>query len=226
MSAEEARLLVAAAASRGVLLMEAMWSRYLPQAALVRALLEEGALGEIHGVLADHGQWIARDSRLYRPELGGGALLDLGVYPVQFDSMVLGAPTEILARGGMTETGVDAYATVVLQHGPGVQSTLTTSLLAATPTTASIAGSDARLDFAADFYTPTTVTLTSSDGSRPPAVWHDETGVSGGDGISWQATALARFIGEGRLESPVHTLAETTNILETLAEARAQLAAR
>jgi predicted dehydrogenase len=223
LSADEAGLLAKSAADHGVLLMEAMWSRYLPQAGLLRALLVEGALGEIHGVTADHGQWIPRDNRLYRPELGGGALLDLGVYPVQLDSMVLGAPTGIVARGGMTDTGVDAYATLILQHGPGVQSTLTTSLLAATPTTASIAGSEARLDFAPGFYTPTSVTLTPRDRSSEPATWTDASGIRGSEGLSWQATALARFVGEGRLESPVHTLDETASILATLGEARAQL---
>src|SRR4051812_47691344 len=90
-SAAEARTLVRAARAAGVLVMEAMWSRYLPQASLTRRLLADGVLGEIRPVLADHGQAIPADPqhRLHRPELGGGALLDLGIYPVQFSSMVL-----------------------------------------------------------------------------------------------------------------------------------------
>jgi predicted dehydrogenase len=93
MNAAEARDLVALARERGVFLMEAMWTRFLPHMAEIRRLLADGALGELVTVTADHGQWFAQDPafRLFAPELGGGALLDLGVYPVSFASMVLGA---------------------------------------------------------------------------------------------------------------------------------------
>ena len=94
MNAAEAEELVAEARARGLFLMEAMWTRFLPHIAEIRRLLAEGALGEIVTVTADHGQWFAEDPafRLFAPELGGGALLDLGIYPVSFASMVLGTP--------------------------------------------------------------------------------------------------------------------------------------
>ena len=87
-------------ASRGLFLMEAMWTRFLPHVVEIRRLLADGALGRVVTVMADHGQWFAYDpsSRLFAPELGGGALLDLGVYPVSFASMVLGEPTRIEAH--------------------------------------------------------------------------------------------------------------------------------
>ena len=224
-SAAEARKLADASRSAGVLVMEAMWARYLPQASVIRKLLADGVLGDVRAVFADHGQAIPADPqhRLYRPELGGGALLDLGIYPVQFSSMVLGAPTSVVAVGGMTETGVDAYSTVVLTHHNDAQSTLYSSILARTPMTAVIAGSEATISIDSSFYTPTSFTL-SGDRFETPLTWSDPTGLKLFDGLSWEATALAQFVGEGRIESPVHTLDEHVSILDTIDQARAQLA--
>jgi predicted dehydrogenase len=225
-SADEARILVAAARQAGVLAMEGMWSRYLPQTSVIRQLLDDGVLGEVTTVLADHGQAIAADPnhRLYRPELGGGALLDLGIYPLQLSSMVFGTPNTVTAVGGMTETGVDAYSTVVLEHGGGAQSTLFSSIVARTPTTAAIAGSEATITLDSAFYLPGSFTLASADYFGPKLHWADSTGLGFFDGLAWEATALARFVGEGRTESPLHTLDETITILATIDDARAQLA--
>lgn len=232
LTATEAQQLVDAGQTAGVLVMEAMWSRYLPQTSIVRQLLADGVLGAVEAVHADHGQAIPADysHRLYRPELGGGALLDLGIYPIQFDSMVLGAPTDVIATGGMTATGVDAYATLALRHGGSVQSTLTTSMLTRTPTRAAIAGSDARLEFDSFFYTPSSFRVLANDPnapiSGPELIFTDNTGRRLFDALSWEATALARFVGEGRIESPLHTLDETVSILATIDTARAQLRAQ
>lgn len=166
-SAAQARTLAEAAQSARVLVMEAMWSRYLPQASVIRTLLADGVLGEVRVVLADHGQAIPADPRhrLYRPELGGGALLDLGIYPAQLSSMVFGAPSRVVAVGGMTKTGVDAYSTVVLTHEGDAQSTLYSSILARTPMTAVIAGSEGTISIDGSFYTPTSFTLSDNDRS-------------------------------------------------------------
>src|SRR5919107_952090 len=218
-SSAEARTLADQARAAGVLVMEAMWTRYLPQTSVIRQLLADGVLGDIRAVLADHGQAIEADPqhRLYRPELGGGALLDLGIYPVQLSSMVLGAPTRVVAVGGMTETGVDAYSTLVLPPPRGAQSTLYSTILARPPMTAVIAGSEATISVDRAFFTPTSFTVYGSrDFSAPGLTWSDPTGLELFDGLSWEATALARFAGEGRTESPVHTLDETVSILATI----------
>jgi len=225
-NAADARTLVGAARASGVLLMEAMWSRYQPQSAVIRALIADGALGEIRSVDADHGQLIpfGAHHRLYRPDLGGGALLDLGIYPIQFDSMILGSPRSITAVGGVAETGVDAYSTLILTHDDA-QSTLTTTLLARTPTTAVIAGSEARIEVAGPFHIPTSLTLSDNEFFGRVMEWDDPTGVRIMDGLSWEATALAQYVGDGRTESPLHTLDETVSILETIDEARRQIGA-
>jgi predicted dehydrogenase len=225
-TADEARILAAAARRAGVLAMEGMWSRYLPQTSVIRQLLADGVLGEVSTVIADHGQAIAVDPnhRLYRPELGGGALLDIGIYPVQLSSMVFGAPEKVTAVGGMTATGVDAYSTLALEHGGGAQSTLVSSIVARTPMTAAIAGPEASIIIDSVFYLPGSFTLTSTDHFGPKLHWADSTGLQFFDGLAWEATAFAGFVGEGRTESPLHTLDENISILSTIDDARAQLA--
>lgn len=226
LNAAEAETLADSARKAGVLLMEAMWSRYLPQASVLRKLVADGVLGDIRAVLADHGQAIEPKpgQRHYRPELGGGALLELGIYPLQLNSMILGAPRKITAIGGMTDTGVDAYATLVLTHDGGAQSTLYTSILDRTPMTAVITGTQASINIDSCFYAPTSFTLVSSEFSGPTRSWQDQTGLRVFDGLSWEANALARFVGDGRTESPVHTLDETISILSTIDAARSQVA--
>ncbi|AMM19403.1 oxidoreductase [Frondihabitans sp. PAMC 28766] len=224
-SAVEAQLLADAARAAGVLLMEAMWTRYLPQTSVIRALLADGALGEVRAVVADHGQAInpGPEHRLSRVDLGGGALLDLGIYPLQFDSMVLGAPTRVTAIGGLTDTGVDEYASLILNHDGHAQSTLTTSMVTRTPNSAVVAGSEAHLFVAPTFYNPTSLSVTGNDHFATPMHWDDPTSLRGFAALSWEATALARFVGEGSTESPLHTLDETVSILATIDEARTQL---
>ena len=98
--AAEARDRGALSRERRTPLLEAMWTRFLPRTATVRRLLREGAVGDVRVLVADHCQWFPYDPthRLLDPALGGGALLDLGVYPVSYASMVLGRPAAVLAR--------------------------------------------------------------------------------------------------------------------------------
>ena len=226
-NADDAQRLVDAARAAGVFLMEAMWTRYLPQTLTIRRLIDDGVLGEVRSVISDHGQPLADDPnhRLLEPGTGGGALLDLGIYPIQLDSMVLGEPSSITAVGSLTATGVDATSTIVLGHGPE-QSTLMTSILTRTPTVASICGTDASIEIDGPFHIPTGFALRSRDLFEEPVVWSETSGVTLMDGLAWEATALAGYVGEGRAESPLHTHAETDSILATIDEARRQLGAR
>ncbi|MFJ7063060.1 hypothetical protein ACIQVA_36260 [Streptomyces microflavus] len=98
-----------------------MWTCFLPRIDVVRQVLEAGLLGEVHTVIADHGQFMDPDTahRLFAPELAGGALLDLGIYPVSFASMVLGPFTSVTATGTKAFTGVDGQASVVTTNAAG-----------------------------------------------------------------------------------------------------------
>ncbi len=220
MDADEAWSLVAAARARGVFLMEAMWARFVPQMVRVRELLAEGALGDVRLVIADHCQWFAGDPthRLLAPELGGGALLDLGVYPVSFASMVLGSPARVTAVSEPTVTGVDATTSMLLQHDGGAHAVLTTTQSALGPNRAAIVGTEARLEIDSVFYTPTTFTLTRRDGSVERFDEPHE-----GQGLRHEAAEVMACLRAGRLESDVMPLAETVAIMETMDEVRRQI---
>ena len=223
-SAAQARELKAAAAAAGVLVMEAMWSRYLPQTTVAAQLLADGALGEVLSVSADFGTVFPFDpkSRGYDPALGGGALLDLGVYPGWFAHFVLGAPERVTASGALTVTGVDEHAAVVLDYASRAQAVITTSMVVVTPRSAVISGTAARIEYPGPFFAPSGFALVR-DGERIPYV--DGTGFSWGEGLCYQAAAFASYAAEGLLESPLHSMDDTIAVLEVLDSARAQLGA-
>src|SRR3954469_1721769 len=163
MDRAEAQQMVDAARSAGVFLMEAMWTRFLPHIARIREILAAGALGELIYLTAEHGQWFAHDPahRLFAPPLGGGALLDLGIYPVSFAHLVLGAPSAIVAVSTPAFTGVDATTSMVLRYPTGAHAVLTTSLAAKSNNPAVIYGTEARLEIDGWFYTPTSLRVVS-----------------------------------------------------------------
>ncbi|WP_255638532.1 Gfo/Idh/MocA family protein [Amycolatopsis sp. DSM 110486] len=217
MNADEARSLVSFARERGLFLMEAMWTRFLPHIHHVRSLLPE--LGDIVTVSADHGQWFAEDAgfRLFAPSLGGGALLDLGVYPVSFASMILGTPSRVASIVSPAFTGVDAQTSMLFGYDSGAHAVLNCTLRAASPTTASIVGTDARLDIEGAFYAPASFTVTPRGGTP---VRHTHT--DPGRGLRHQADEVARLLAAGALESPLMPLDETISIMATMDEVIAQ----
>jgi predicted dehydrogenase len=221
LNAAEAADLIAAARQRGVFLMEAMWTRFLPHVVRIRELLAEGTLGEIRTVLADHGALFPHDPqhRMFNPELGGGALLDLGIYPVSFASMVLGSPSRVTAVSTPASTGVDAQTSMLLEHDGGQHAVLTTTLGARTPNRAAIAGTLARIEVDATWYAPTTFTVVAVDGTVVER--YDE--VHEGGGLRHQAAEVALCLDDGRLESAVMPLDESVAIMETLDEVRRQI---
>lgn len=219
-NAAQARQVVAAARAAGVLALEAMWTRFLPQTDVIARLLADGVLGDVTTVLADHGQRFAPDpqSRLFAPALAGGALLDLGIYPISFASFVLGPPDAIVATGSRTGTGVDAQVSMTLTAGPA-QACLNTTLLARTPTTASISGTAGSVEISGPFYAPATLTLTTADGRavRGPDP------VAGSLGLCFEAAHVAQLVADGATESPLLPLDETVRILATVDEVRRQV---
>lgn len=223
MNAAEAREVVTLARERRLFAMEAMWTRFLPHVAVVRDWLAQGTLGEIVTVSADHGQWFAEDPqfRLFAPALGGGALLDLGVYPVSFASMVLGSPSRIVAISDPAFTGVDAQTSMLFGYQSGAQAVLTCTLRAKSPTRAAIVGTDARIEIDGAFYAPATVSLIPRDG-EPTVVRSDHRG----RGLRHQADEVASRLAAGELESPLMSLDETVAIMETMDTVRAQAGGR
>ncbi|MDH6182224.1 putative dehydrogenase [Microbacteriaceae bacterium SG_E_30_P1] len=222
-SAAEARELAAAARAAGVFAMEAMWSRFLPQTTVVDALVRDGVLGDVLTVTADFGAVFDTDpnGRAYNPALGGGALLDVGVYPAWFAHFVLGAPTRVTASGSLTSTGVDAQAAVILDYNSHAQAVLTTSMLVATPLAATISGTAARVDYPHEFMGPSSFRVLVEE--RVVAEFADPNGFRWRDGLCYQAVAVAQHIADGLTESPLHSLDDTIAVLDVLDAARAQI---
>jgi predicted dehydrogenase len=220
MDAAEAADLVTTARAGGLFLMEAMWTRFLPHVVRLRELLAAGELGEVRTVVADHAQWFAPDPehRLFAPALGGGALLDLGVYPVSFASMVLGTPTRVTAVSHPAFTGVDAQTSILLEHAGGAHAVLTTTLEAEGSNQAAVVGTEARVELESRWLRPTALTLTRRGGVperyEPP---------HSGNGLRHQAVEVARCLRAGLLESPVLPLDESVAVMGTLDEVRRQI---
>ena len=222
MTGDEARKLVAAARSAGVFCMEAMWTRFLPHMATLRELLADGALGTIRTLHADHGQWFPADPshRLFAPGLGGGALLDLGVYPVSFASMVLGPPETVQAVASPAMTGVDLTTSALLTYPSGAHAVLTCTSGARTPTVAWVAGDRGRVQIERTWYAGSTLTFTPRDGEVQRFEVGDVVlpGAGGlaAKGMRFEAAEAARCIAAGLPESPLMPLDETVSIMDTL----------
>lgn len=159
LSQPEARLIAERAEQRGVVAMEAMWTRFLPHMVRVRELIAEGAIGEVRTVIADHTQSLPTDPdhRLQNPELGGGALLDLGIYPVSFAVDILGLPTAVQAHAAMTPTGVDRQTAMIFSYDDGRQAVLHCALDTAGSNRAVVIGTEGAIEIDRVWYTPTTV---------------------------------------------------------------------
>ncbi|MFH5824948.1 Gfo/Idh/MocA family protein [Georgenia sp. AZ-5] len=221
-NAGEAREVLDTARARGRFAMEAMWTRFLPHMVVLRSVVASGALGEILAVTADHGQRLDTVERLLAPELAGGALLDLGVYPLSFAHSLLGAPSTVHAVGSLTDVGVDAHEAVTLTYaGTRAVAVAQSNMLATTATTASVVGTDGRIDVDGPFHQPAGFTVRPFGGrawSWPPAGTPAEPG-----GFQHQAAEVARCVAGGRHESAVMPWAATLEVMETMDEARRQL---
>ncbi|MCS5723735.1 Gfo/Idh/MocA family oxidoreductase [Herbiconiux sp. CPCC 203407] len=224
LNAAEAERVLTAADEAGVALLEAMWSRFLPQMVRIREIIASGTLGDVRTVLADHQQLLPSDPshRLQSPELGGGALLDLAIYPVSLGVDLLGLPTGVLAHASMTATGVDRQTAIILEHEGGRQSVSHSALDTAGPVRAAIVGTLARIEIDRTWYAPTTFRVIDPDGrvleSFEPA--------SGEQGMRYEALELERMIRAGERESPVLPHAETLAIMRTLDDIRARIGLR
>lgn len=212
------------AAERGLLVMEAMWTRYLPHMVRIREIIAAGALGEVRAVSADHTQLLPADPahRLNALALGGGALLDLGVYPISFIWDILDAPTRIRSVGRIGETAADTEVATVMTHEGGAVSTSLSSSRAAGPNAASIVGTEARIDIDRVWYKPTSFRVVLPDRS----VVEEYVSRVEGRGMQYQALAAERLIREENIAGDVLPIAESVAIMGTLDEIRAQIGVR
>jgi predicted dehydrogenase len=219
--AADALLIVDAAQAAGVFVMEAMWTRFLPSMVRVMELVRSGAIGTPRVLLADHNQYIPYDRapRLHELHLGGGALLDLGIYPISFASSLFGTPTTITARGTLTDLGADVITSGIFEYPDGAQTVFQAGFLAPGPNMATIVGSEGYIVLDGVWYTQTSFTLYDRD--KQVKERYAET--IDGRGMQYQALEVERCIREGLSESPVMPLGETVAIMETMDAIRGQI---
>jgi predicted dehydrogenase len=215
-----AREVVELSRQTGVFAMEAMWTRFQPAVVRLRELIAEGAIGEVRSVQADLG--VQRDfdptDRLFAKELGGGALLDLGVYVVSFAQMLLGDPDTVTATGSVFETGVDAEASLLLGYANGRSATLMTSLRNALPGQARVFGTAGWIDVLPRFHHPQTIVL-HRVGAEPEEITLPQLR----DGYSHELIEVTECLRARRSESAVMPLADTLAVQSVLEEAAGQL---
>ena len=211
-----------AARSAGVFAMEAMWSRYLPQTDVIKQLLDADELGEVKLVTADFGAnfGVANSAPVFREELGGGVLRDIGIYPVWFARFVLGDLTPLAVHGVRLDSGLDAQASMILEALSGAQAVLNTTMFADTPVVASISGTRARVEVRSPFLMPDGFDFVIGDECHS---WTEPSGLRLREGLCWQATAVAQHIADGLAESPIHSLDDSLAIMEILDTLRTQL---
>jgi len=224
-NSSEVEDIFAAAQQHRVFAMEAMWTRHLPHMAEVLRRVADGAIGEIVTLAADHGQALdlPNDHRLKSPELAGGALLDLGVYPIAFCVDLLGAPVEVKALGRLTDTGVDGHVSLVLDYGGKTLAVLDTTLWTKTPTTAVVSGTEGSIEIDGDFYAPNRTRLRKADRSRTVV---EEWGGPIDNGFQFEAAEVARCVADGKQESARMTWASSRAVIGVLDEARRQVGVR
>ena len=224
-NAREAREIVDLAASRGLLVMEAMWTRFLPHMARIREILASGTLGDVRSLLADHTQDLPDDPehRLNALALGGGALLDLGVYPVSFAHALFGVPDTILASASFKATGADAQVATIFRYSGGQIATTFSASDTLGPTTASIIGTHGRIDIDSVWYSPTGFRVLDNLGAVL------ETFVPAdviGRGMHFEAVEVEGLIRAGRISSDFMPAEESVAVMHTLDAVRAQIGLR
>lgn len=222
-NAREAEEVIQLARKRRLFLMEGMWTRFFPAMAAVRDLLAKGAVGELRMAQMDlcFKPGTNPRKRLLDPALGGGALLDLGVYPVSFASMVFGPPEKISSAAYCGLTGVDEQTSVLFSYAGGRQAFATCSFLYDSPKEAFLSGTDGQIRIHRTWFFPDAVTCTpegkESRELRFPAAQN---------GFVHEAQEVMECLRAGRLESAVMPLDETLAIMRTLDSIRAQCGLR
>lgn len=212
------------AEAKNLLAMEAMWTRYLPHMVRIREILASGVLGEVRAVMADHTQKITDDPahRLNDLALGGGALLDLGIYPVSFAWDVLGAPATVQASARFKATGADAEIATIFTYPGGEVATTLSSSLAKGPNTAAILGTSARIEIDSVWYTPTSFRVVDAEGTVIESF--DCEVIS--RGMQYQAFAAERLVATANLAGDILPLDESVAIMGTLDDIRRQIGLR
>jgi predicted dehydrogenase len=200
--------------------MEALWTRFLPHYAKVRDMISAGMLGDLKGVVANFGFKSTQtpDQRHFNPALGGGSLLDIGIYNVFLAQTILGKPDEIIASMTPASTGVDEQCSIIFKYKNGRMASLFSSFASNLETDADIFGTQGRIRLTNRFYEPTATIQYYPDqvDSRTLVPVEKEPGW----GYQHEIRHVVDCLNKGLKESPVWGLEETLALMETLDRVR------
>ena len=218
-NAAQAEQVIAVARERGVFCMEAMWSRFLPSVQKAKEIVESGRIGELRMIMADFGFRTGWDpeGRLLDPELAGGGLLDVGIYPLSLAGMFFGEAKEVASLAHLGETGVDEQAGIVIKYAGGRIGAMTTGVRIHTPMEAWLLGTEGKIHLHHPWWRGGKLTILKDQDEletiEPPMV---------GNGYNYEADEVARCIAAGKTESDVMPLDETLSLIRTMDAIRAQ----
>jgi predicted dehydrogenase len=225
LSADQAGPVFDAAAQAGVFVMEALWSRFLPAHVRLRELVAAGRIGEVTSVHASFGFPFPDrpEHRLLNPALGGGALLDLGIYSINTAVQLLGPPDEVEALAALGPTGVDVNTAVTLRWAQGALATATCSLVGLEPSTATITGTTGCIELPSPQHCPEGLTLRTIEGLRAGSTGEQLDLPVGGDGLRYQVHEVHDCLRRGVQQSEVMSWQHTLDLMTVLDRARAAI---
>jgi predicted dehydrogenase len=218
------REVVVAARAAGRFAMEAMWTRFCPAIVRLRELVADGAIGEVRAVTADLGAGrpvSPANTESYRPEWGDGLLFHLGVYPVSFAQMLLGAPEEVIAHGTVLKNGVDVEESVLLRYAGGRSALLFASLRSPAPGEARVLGTTGWIQVPPRFHYSSRIVL-HRNGHDPETI---DAPLSGA-GYTHELIEVTERVADGHTESEIMPLADTVAVQDVLGEIADQLGMR
>ena len=223
MDAVQARELADLAREQGLFLMEAVWTRFLPSFCRAMEILRSGEIGEPRWLQADLGFVPAYDpkARIWDPAAGGGALLDLAIYPLTWALGVFGEPGSMLASGVITPEGVDLQNSLALSYPSGAYAQLITSIGAECPSVVTVGGSEGWLRSSAPLFNPAELTIQPRSGAL-----RTEKFEASGHGFIYELREVTRCLQAGLTQSPFMTPEESVGTMELLDEARRQMGLR
>ncbi len=219
----EAEQVVALASSKRLFLMEAMWTRFMPALAEVRRVIASGAIGTPTHLTADFGFHAnyGPEHRVFNRALGGGALLDLGIYPLSIATALLGPVRTVTASAEIGPTGVDLHTGFVLTHEGGALSHCSCSLKARTPCELTVSGELGHVRMNTQFHRATSVSVVLADGGSSTVATPYL-----GNGYVHEIVEAQRCWQAGLIESPGMTHGETLALMGVMDQIRAQVGAR
>lgn len=220
LNAAQAIELVSLAREKGLFLMEAMWTRFLPSHRTLFEKLHEGIIGDPLYLIADHNQYIPKEraARLHDPELGGGSLIDLAVYPISFSQRIFGTPESIQAAASLMSGDIDESVATIFSYSSGRQAVTHSSLRVAGPVRAFVLGTKGRVEMDKPFYEQSSFNVYDN---TDKLLYSYQDKIEG-RGLQYQALEVESCIAAGKTESSIMSLDDTIAVMKIMDEIRSQ----